>query len=75
MKGTKVLTLGAVGMSFHGFTGHRLYMSRYEPMSPDSACVSSCALFPHTKWPTVVSRSEAVGADLRNGEFSEKSFD
>ena len=31
MKGTKVLTLGAVGMSFHGFTGYI-----------DYTCVSSC---------------------------------
>ena len=50
MKGTKVLTLGAVGMSSHGFRGHIgfqrkfAYMRRYAAtlcISP----ISACALF------------------------------
>ena len=79
MKGTKLLSLCAVGMSFHCFTGHKLhirkfaYMRRYTPISPVSACVSYACYFPHTKWPTVVSHTEAVDADL--DPFQKKSFD
>ena len=68
MKGTKVLTLGAVGMSSHGFTGHSVSSRGTQPYLP----LAHAHYFMHTKWPTVVSRTEVVDADLCNRVFSEK---
>ena len=79
MKGTKVLTLGAVGMSLHGFTDHIDYTCISSRTCTDTHlclplahALALARYFPHTKWPNVVSLTEAVDADLRNGGFSEK---
>ena len=79
MKGTKVLTLGTVGTSFHGFTGHIDYTCVSLRTCADTHlclllahALAHAHYFPHTKWLTVVSCTEAVDADLLNGAFSEK---
>ena len=58
-----MLTLGTVGMSFHGFTGHIDYTCEvhvHAHLCLLLAHALAARYFPHTKWPTVVSCTEAV---------------
>ena len=61
-----------VGMSCHGFTGHIDYTCISSHTCTDLP-LAHARYFPHTKWPTVVSHTEVVDADIRNGAFSEKN--
>ena len=75
-----MLTLGAVGMSFHGFMGHIDYTCVSSRTCADpQLCLpfnSACALFSAHKMADLSkSYTEAVDADLRSGVFSENYND